>query len=312
MPKYQKILFVSTGMSDETDALKQVISIARNHQAQLTALIIHPKFPSHLAEHEKKYEQSLINELHATVRKIGQDIGIDADDLVLAIEVQRRTKPAIAIIKQVLKESVDLVIKQAEQNDRDQGFKALDMDLLRQCPCPVWLCRPITKHRQDIKVAVAIDAGNEHEEGRNLSLQLLDTADNLAKDCSQTFSIISCWDYEFEEYFKRNPWINLSDEKISSLVITAENNHLADLNTLLKQADISSTKKTHHLKGQPEELIAQFIESNDIDILVMGTVARSGLAGFIIGNTAENILQKLGCSVLALKPNGFISSVKAY
>jgi nucleotide-binding universal stress UspA family protein len=50
----------------------------------------------------------------------------------------------------------------------------------------------------------------------------------------------------------------------------------------------------------------------DIDILVMGTVARTGIAGFIIGNTAENILQTVTCSLLARKPNGFISPVQAY
>lgn len=32
----------------------------------------------------------------------------------------------------------------------------------------------------------------------------------------------------------------------------------------------------------------------------------------IIGNTAENILQKIDCSLLALKPLGFVSPVKAY
>jgi nucleotide-binding universal stress UspA family protein len=44
----------------------------------------------------------------------------------------------------------------------------------------------------------------------------------------------------------------------------------------------------------------------------MGTVARTGISGFIIGNTAENILQKIDCSLLALKPQGFVSPVKAY
>lgn len=44
----------------------------------------------------------------------------------------------------------------------------------------------------------------------------------------------------------------------------------------------------------------------------MGTVARTGIPGFIIGNTAENILQKIDCSLLALKPLGFVSPVKAY
>ncbi|HRE31359.1 MAG TPA: universal stress protein, partial [Candidatus Berkiella sp.] len=35
------------------------------------------------------------------------------------------------------------------------------------------------------------------------------------------------------------------------------------------------------------------------------------IPGFIIGNTAENVLQKISCSLLALKPNGFISPVKS-
>jgi nucleotide-binding universal stress UspA family protein len=54
------------------------------------------------------------------------------------------------------------------------------------------------------------------------------------------------------------------------------------------------------------------VEDREIDILVMGTVARTGLPGFVLGNTAENIVQKLSCSLLALKPQGFVSPVKAY
>lgn len=36
-------------------------------------------------------------------------------------------------------------------------------------------------------------------------------------------------------------------------------------------------------------------------------LARTGISGFFPGNTAENILQKIGCSLLALKPQGFVS-----
>jgi nucleotide-binding universal stress UspA family protein len=56
----------------------------------------------------------------------------------------------------------------------------------------------------------------------------------------------------------------------------------------------------------------QIIEDKKIDVLVMGTVARTGIPGFIIGNTAESVVQQLSCSLLALKPNGFISPVTAY
>jgi universal stress protein E len=40
MQKYQNILFVSTGMTDETDGLKQALSLARNNQANFMALIV--------------------------------------------------------------------------------------------------------------------------------------------------------------------------------------------------------------------------------------------------------------------------------
>jgi nucleotide-binding universal stress UspA family protein len=41
----------------------------------------------------------------------------------------------------------------------------------------------------------------------------------------------------------------------------------------------------------------------------MGTVARSGIPGLIMGNTAEAILTELECSVLAIKPPGFVTPV---
>jgi len=42
----------------------------------------------------------------------------------------------------------------------------------------------------------------------------------------------------------------------------------------------------------------------------MGTVARTGVPGFITGNTAESILNQLECSVLAIKPAGFVTPIE--
>jgi nucleotide-binding universal stress UspA family protein len=41
----------------------------------------------------------------------------------------------------------------------------------------------------------------------------------------------------------------------------------------------------------------------------MGTVSRTGVAGLLIGNTAEKLLQKVNCSVLAVKPDDFSTPV---
>jgi len=46
-----------------------------------------------------------------------------------------------------------------------------------------------------------------------------------------------------------------------------------------------------------------------VDLIVMGTLARAGVEGLLIGNTAEKILSRIDCSVLALKPEGFVSPI---
>ncbi len=56
-------------------------------------------------------------------------------------------------------------------------------------------------------------------------------------------------------------------------------------------------------------MIAPLAAELQADLVVMGTVARTGISGLIIGNTAETILNQLTCSVLAIKPPGFNTPV---
>ena len=46
-----------------------------------------------------------------------------------------------------------------------------------------------------------------------------------------------------------------------------------------------------------------------IILSIVGAVARTGLSGFFMGNTAESILSQLDCSVLAVKPPGLVTPV---
>ena len=68
-------------------------------------------------------------------------------------------------------------------------------------------------------------------------------------------------------------------------------------------------KNVHLLKGDAEVVIPRFVQKERSDLVVMGTVARSGVAGLVMGNTAETILRHIGCSVLAIKPAGFVSQI---
>jgi len=67
--------------------------------------------------------------------------------------------------------------------------------------------------------------------------------------------------------------------------------------------------RVHLVKGNLGTMIPQLAEKEQVDLIVMGTVCRTGLAGFFIGNTAERVLQQVDCSVLTVKPDGFVTPV---
>jgi len=312
MQKFHNILFVSQGVTDETDALKQALSIARNNKAELKALIVCPELPKEMADYAGKYEATLIEQLKTSIQFSRDVVKVSETEVPITIEVESGSTPTIRIIRYVLKGAHDLVIKEAEPNEGGKGFKAMDMELLRKCPCPVWLCRPISKHRNEMKIAVAIDPESTAPEGHDLSLRLLELSRSLADTCNGELNIVSCWEYEFEEYLRHNIWIQGQNDEALRTVNAAQYEHRSSLENVIKKSGIQGKIHVHHVRGRADKMIPQYVADRNFDILVMGTVARNGIPGFIFGNTAENIVQKLGCSLLALKPNGFVSPVKAY
>jgi nucleotide-binding universal stress UspA family protein len=67
--------------------------------------------------------------------------------------------------------------------------------------------------------------------------------------------------------------------------------------------------KVHLIKGFAGDVIPELVKEYQIDLVTMGTVGRTGIPGFLMGNTAETILNRINCSVLAIKPEGFVTPV---
>jgi len=105
---------------------------------------------------------------------------------------------------------------------------------------------------------------------------------------------------------------HVTDDDVMKMVMKRQSAHQVALSSLIEDAHVGGKLLVQRMKGQPDKMIPQHIVDKDIDILVMGTVARTGIPGFFIGNTAENVLRKLTCTLLAIKPMGFASPVAAY
>ncbi|MFU8798329.1 MAG: universal stress protein [Gammaproteobacteria bacterium] len=313
MRDFRNILYVSFGIEDETEGLKQALSLARNNQAALKILVISPKFSTYLSNYSTQYETFLKEQINKVLEGVRTVLKLGDGELPVEICIESNDlPPAEYIIRQVLREKYDLLVKEAKSTKNKEGFEAIDMNLLRKCPCAILLCRPIKHSRKDIQVAAAVDPKNEEQAAHALSLNILELSRLLADTCSGKLDIISCWEFEHEESLRYNVFIKVSQDELRKAVMATERQHKAALEALIKEANISGEYTDHHLKGEPAQRIPAFVKDENIDILVMGTVARTGIRGFLIGNTAENIVQKLSCSLLALKPRGFVSPVAVY
>jgi len=58
----------------------------------------------------------------------------------------------------------------------------------------------------------------------------------------------------------------------------------------------------HMLEGEPSQAIPQHCQAQAADLLICGTVARHGIPGLLLGNTAERIVNRVNCSILAVVP----------
>jgi nucleotide-binding universal stress UspA family protein len=80
---------------------------------------------------------------------------------------------------------------------------------------------------------------------------------------------------------------------------------------MLDEVDTSDLHiETHLAPGNPGLLIPDIGREIGAELIVIGTVGRTGIAGLLIGNTAESIISEVECPVLAIKPEGFETPVK--
>lgn len=311
MRRFENILFATQGLPGHSDALGQAIKIAANNRVPVSGLIACPNFPTDLIQYQQSYEQSLHDSLQQSVKALREQLKISEEQVPFPLRVHSSEQPAVCIIQEALTHHNDLIIKEAEPlSEGAEGFKAIDMTLLRKCPCPVWLHRPISKPRDKRRIAVAVDPMTTSPEQQALSRRLLELSRSIADTCDSRLHIISCWEHYLENYLDGNVWIQVEETQLASEVSLAKAKHIQALQRLIEESGISGETVIHHLHGKPDDKIPECVDEIEIDVLVMGTLARTGISGFVIGNTAENVLQSINCSLVALKPEGFVSPIK--
>ncbi|WP_197440917.1 universal stress protein [Thalassoglobus neptunius] len=224
--------------------------------------------------------------------------------------VQCRTKNCVGrawqeLIKEVLREDIDLLIIGTREKTSAQSmlYGSTALKVLRKCPCPVWVTRPDVTPFDDFIILAADDLG---ETGK----RVLETSVAIGQLMSARLVVVHSVDFPFEGALKRTEVsveeIDKYKEKVRSEAEKAVNERLAQTDYRTLEAGTRVVIRS----GPADTVIDQVAEEEGADLLVMGTVGRGGIPGFLIGNTAERLLRELRCSVLALKPDGFVCPIR--
>ena len=112
-----------------------------------------------------------------------------------------------------------------------------------------------------------------------------------------------------DDFRTRHFWGKVSEKSIRAFRERRESLHKSAMERTLKSAGLSMGPNVHQLEGSPDMTISKFVSDNGVDTVVIGTIGRVGIPGLLMGNTAEKVLRQLDCSLLALKPEGFVSTV---
>ncbi len=212
-------------------------------------------------------------------------------------------KSWIEIIKEVLKENYDLVMIGTRNKNRVSQilFGSTGMKLLRKCPCPVWVIRP-DPTPEVYNILVASDFSD-------VSQRALDMAVNGAQMEEANIHLITAIEDHLSRRMKQ---LGVSQEKIKKYRDNMLEKAESDLHSQLTQTDhrtLTQPVQVHVVEGPADIVVLDAIDEYQIDLLVMGTVARGGITGMIIGNTAEQLLPQVPCSLLAIKPDDFVCPV---
>lgn len=306
MHRFGKILLVLEHIDAGDAALARAAALAQDSGAALTIALPLQEFGRDwpLDNLRRVIVEGLTGKLEQLADPI-RDTGVAVDVRLLF------GRPFLEIILQVLRGSHDIVIKTAGGGRRIGAtlFGSTDMHLLRKCPCPLWLIRGERTNRPGgVLAAVAPDADDPGRQ--RLASSVLDLGLAIAQRQRAPLHVVHAWQPPVDATLVAAPWLQIPAAQAQVLAEQERQRHEHSLTELMRSFSLDHQDVRRHLvEGRAEDVLLQVIAEEQIDVIVMATLARGGIPGLFIGDTAETVLGQVDCSVLAIKPEGFISPI---
>ena len=314
MKRFKNILVLCDDDSIANSAFDRVAWLAEANGARVTLVDVVEASPTELTQAFASLGRSRGAEVaervfatrRARLEDLAEVLGQRGTEAEIAIDTGTTF---IEVIRRVLRDGHDLVIKSEQGSASSPLLLSDDMHLQRKCPCPVWILDNRLEARSR-RILAAVDPDPDNPVRDRLNHTILQLATSLAEQDDAWLDVVNVWSLPEEETLRRSSFARVAASEVDLLVEREQERSAERFKKLTDDfAQFTDRMRLLHLKGAPAEIVPDHAEHEEIDTVVMGTVGRTGIAGLFIGNTAETVLSRVKCSILTVKPEGFVSPV---
>ncbi|MEN8132397.1 MAG: universal stress protein [Pseudomonadota bacterium] len=315
MKQINKILLCSHPEVLNLVIVDHAAELAINSQAEIKVFHVIGGYPKDLKEwwnvrNPEKLRKTIQDKREAFVAGVVERLREKGVEKVSS-EI-RWGKEFVETTREVIRNGHDLVMLTA----RDMGelkkrvFECPSHDLFLNCPCTLWIAKQGSVTKRTKRVLASFPGEGSHIDlvCDGLSAKILENAAAVAALESSELHIVHALPKYGAKGIKKGRKVR---PDLTEFVDELRTKLKESCNPLLNHYGLTLKQKQFHLLiGHPAEVIPEFVNELGVDLIVLGTAARSGLQGLIYGNTAEKVLKEINCSIMAVKPDDFVSPVK--
>jgi universal stress protein E len=182
-------------------------------------------------------------------------------------------------------------------------FSNTDWSLIRTCPATLWLVKPRPPGHRPCFVA-AVDPLHERDKPADLDNRILATANAFRQALGGEVHVFHAFDVSTAIAVSTDSMTMPIALPINEFTDAMRAQHTEAVERLCQAHDVARDH-THIHQGGTRQILLTLTEQLRADAVVMGAISRSGLKGLFLGNTAEDVLDRLHCDLVIVKPAGF-------
>ena len=304
MSESSKILTIVEPDSHPQEVVRRATWLAGLYDCDIELLLCDPNigplgeslFLSNEAAEIKERIRAAQNEILDELASIAKDAGVGVDTSIL------EERPiADGILDRTLELRPRFVVKGVEYHSAAQRsiFVDTDWQILRSCVYPLWLVKPHEMH-DELRIVASVDPTHSHDKPAALDQVIVNASRDVAQRANGDVHLLHTYNRMLgvgnEATLTFKPVVLPIEELDNKIRLE----HREQLDALAKTNGIDEDH-VHQLPGKTSEILPAFVRGHNMDLVVMGAIARWGFKRAIIGSTAERVLDMLPCDVLIVR-----------